>query len=171
MRYAPGALTGASPQAPAVPLFADQFGVAQAAIVVRERPDDAVLDDQRLCRDPEDRRGASHEEAPRLRRRAAQGIALSWIVSLAIVGPCRERRPVAEHHRDAREGDIQLFRHDLRQSAADASTEVDMAAEGGDFARGPVTRTKGSRSSAGAASSERAWRRRPDHRKRPEVSR
>jgi hypothetical protein len=50
-------------------------------------PDDAVIDGQRLRSDPKNRRGPIHKKAQCLRCGSLQDFALSWIVSLAIVGP------------------------------------------------------------------------------------
>ena len=61
------------------------------------------------------------------------GFAVTWMVSLAIVGPWLGVRAVSpRNHGHAVEGDIEFLGDDLAKRGADAGAEIDMAVEGGD---------------------------------------
>ena len=64
-----------------------------------------------------------------------KGMALNWIVSLAIVGPCSGATPVSPSTMETRvERHVQFLRDDLGKRGADAGAEIDMAVEGGHLA-------------------------------------
>jgi hypothetical protein len=77
-------------------------------------PDDAVIDGQRLRSDPKNRRGPIHKKAQCLRCGSAGLCAELDRVAGDRRSMVGRDRAVAEHHRDAPEGDVQLFRDDLR---------------------------------------------------------
>ncbi len=109
----------------------DQFPVGDTTIIVRLRPDDAVLDHEVGRRDAEGLRRPRDKEMARLRGGAPQRprAQLDRLArnGRALVG---RERAVAEHHRDAREGHVQFLGDDLRQRRSDARAEIDVAAEG-----------------------------------------
>ena len=111
-------------------LRADQFAIADAAIVAAA--DQAILDGKIGDGELEPFRRAREQKLSRLRRRLAQGHRrdLDGFAGDggALVG--NERR-VAEHHDDARKGDIELFRHDLAERGADSRAEIDVTVVGG----------------------------------------
>ena len=107
----------------------DQFAVVTGD-VVGLGADDSVLDQRGRGRDAEVapllrqgnarlRGGAPQRPGAELDRLARDGRTL-----------VRRDGAVAEHHRDAPEGHVQLVGDNLRQRRADARAEIDMAAEG-----------------------------------------
>ncbi len=113
------------------PLPADQLAVREATVVLDAGPDDAILHDERVRRDIENRGGPRNEEVSGLRRGAperdrAELNALAgdrWAL-------IRRNGSVAKDHRHPLESDIQFLRDDLRERRADARAEIDVSVEG-----------------------------------------
>ncbi|OIQ65549.1 hypothetical protein GALL_528920 [mine drainage metagenome] len=111
-------------------LLADQFAVADAAVMSADQP---VLHVEVFDGQFKPLRRPRQQELPRLcgglakrHRRYLDGLAGD---GRTLIG---HARGVAEHHNDAGEGYVEFFGDDLSERRPDACTQVDMAVEGHD---------------------------------------